>query len=177
MGWKKEEMFKNIINASTKNKEGKKKQPKKDLILRGGERVYVLFHMVITFPTSHVERSPLKAPASENTAPYQQKEKSKDENGLEKKKEERALYKNRINSADRDRREIEAAKKKDPILKRGEERVYVLDSMFITFPTCQAERLPLKAPASQNTAPHSTKEKFKDKSGLEKRRGESIVQI
>jgi len=76
MGWKKEEMFKNIINASTKNKEGKKKQPKKDLILRGGERVYVLFHMVITFPTSHVERSPLKAPALQNTdAPQQQKRK------------------------------------------------------------------------------------------------------
>ena len=37
--------------------------------------------------------------------------------------------------------------KKDPILERGG-RVYVLDSMFVTLPTCQVERSPLNALAS-----------------------------
>ena len=37
------------------------KQPKKDPILeRGGERVYVLAYMVVTFPTCHLEMSALK---------------------------------------------------------------------------------------------------------------------
>jgi len=36
------------------------------------ESVYVLRFMVVTFPTFHAERSPLKAPAKENTAPQQQ---------------------------------------------------------------------------------------------------------
>jgi len=56
-------LFKNRISAAQKE-EGKKKMPKKDPILkRGRERVYVLDCMVVTSPTSHVERLPLKAPA------------------------------------------------------------------------------------------------------------------
>jgi hypothetical protein len=47
--------------------------------------------------------------------------------------------------------------------------------MFVTFPTCQAERSPLKAPAEANTA-HSNKEKSNDKYWVEKKRGEGIVQ-
>jgi hypothetical protein len=52
----------------------------------------------------------------------------------------------------------------DPVLGRRE-RVYVLDSMVVTFPTCQVERSPLKALAPSNTAPHSNKKKSKDKMG------------
>ena len=37
--------------------------------------------------------------------------------------------------------------KKDPDLGEGGGRVYVLDCMVVTFPTCQAERSPLKAAA------------------------------
>jgi len=41
--------------------------------------------MVVTFPTCHVERSPLKAPADSNTAPQQQN-KFNDKNELKKKR-------------------------------------------------------------------------------------------
>jgi hypothetical protein len=46
--------------------EGKQKQPKEDRSWRGGgegKRVYVLYLMVVTFPTCHLERSLLKPPA------------------------------------------------------------------------------------------------------------------
>jgi hypothetical protein len=49
------------------------------------------------------------------------------------------------------KKEKRTCQKKDP--ERGGERVYVLAFMFVTFPTCQVERLPLKAPALLNTAP------------------------
>ena len=75
-----------------------------------------------------------------------------------KKKEERALFKNRISAATERRREIEAAKKKTRSW-RGRERVYVLPSMVVTFPTCQAERSPLKALAWVNTAPQQQQRK------------------
>ena len=54
-----------------------------------------------------------------------------------KKKEERALFKNRVSAATERRREIETGE--------GGERVYVLRSMFVTFPTCQVEISRLKA--------------------------------
>ena len=61
-------------------------------------------------------------------------------------------------------------------MKRGE-RVYVLCDMSVTFPTCQVERSPLKAPAPSNTAPHTaTKKSPRIKMGLKKKEGESIVQ-
>jgi hypothetical protein len=56
------------------------------------------------------------------------------------------LFKNRISAATERRRKIEAAKKRTD-LGDGGERVYVLYAMFVTFPTCQVERLPLKSPA------------------------------
>ena len=89
--------------------------------------------------------------AALNTAPHSNKEKSKDKNGFEN-KEERALFKNKISAATERRREIEDAKK-DPILERGGKRVYVLYCMVVTFPTCHAERSPLKTVARRNTAP------------------------
>ena len=66
----------------------------------------------------------MKAPARINTAPHSNnKEKSKDENGLEK-KEERALFKNRISAATilhvERRRKKETAKKR-PDLGEGKE--------------------------------------------------------
>ena len=74
---KKEEraLFKNRISAATENKEekGNRSSQKKDLILERGGRVYILYAMFVTFPTCHVERLPLKAPAPLNTAPQQQR--------------------------------------------------------------------------------------------------------
>ena len=66
-------------------------------------------------------------------------------------KEKRALFKNRISAAT-EREEEKRNKKREKKQKktrscRGEGRVYVLDSMVVTFPTCQAERSPLKAAA------------------------------
>ena len=75
-----------------------------------------------------------------------------------KKKEERALFKNRISAATERRREIETAKKR-PDLGERRRRVYVLDSMVVTFPTCQVERSPLKALALSNTAPQQQQRK------------------
>ena len=83
------------------------------------------------------------------------------------------MFKNRISAAT-ERRGKEAAKKR-PDLGEGGERVYVLQCMSVTSPTCQVQRSPLKAPAPLNTAPHSNKEKSKDKNGL-KKKGERIVQ-
>jgi hypothetical protein len=39
--------------------------------------------------------------------------------------------------------------------------VYLLCSMFVTAPTFQAERSPLKAPAKENTVHHRKKKKSK----------------
>jgi hypothetical protein len=102
--------------------------------------VYVLFNMVVTFPTCHVERSPLKAPAVLNTATHmqQQKEKSKDKNG---------------------RRKKETAKIRPDLREEGKTRVYVLACMFFTFSTCHLERSPLKSPAPENTAPQQQRTK------------------
>ena len=47
--------------------------------------------------------------------------------------------------------------------------MYVLRAMSVTCPTSQAERSPLKAAAYANTAPHSHKEKSKDKNGFGKK--------
>ena len=75
--------------------------------------MYVLPYMVVTFPTCHLERLPLKTLAELNTAPHSSnKEKSNNKNGVEKKKEERALFKNRISASTKGRREKEAAIKK-----------------------------------------------------------------
>ena len=63
------------------------------------------------------------------------------------------MFKNRISAATERRRGKEAAKKKTPILWRGWKREYVLPAMFVTFPTCQAERSLLKTAALKNTAP------------------------
>ena len=100
--------------------------------------------MFVTPPTSQVERSPLKSPAPLNTAPHNNKEKSKDKNGLEK-KEERALFKNIINASKKGRKEKRSCQKKTDI-EEGEKE-YVLAFMVVTFPTSHVERSLLKAPA------------------------------
>ena len=69
----------------------RKRQPinKRPDLGEGGERVNVLFAMRYTFPTCHLERSPLKALLWSNTAPHHNnKEKSKDKNGLKKNRRE-----------------------------------------------------------------------------------------
>ena len=64
MSWKKGrdiKLIKNKFSCSTK------KNKRIDLG-DGGEIVYLLSSMSVTFPTSHAEISPLKASFSENTA-------------------------------------------------------------------------------------------------------------
>ena len=108
--------------------------------------MYVLFAMFVTFPTSHVERLPLKATAPLNTAPQQQR-KVQGKKWVWKKRG--ALFENRISA------EKEAGKKKqpkkDPIVERGES-VYVRPYICVTSPTSQVERSRLKALAPSNTA-------------------------
>jgi hypothetical protein len=58
-----EKLFKNIISAQQHTGKGEKKLERKG----GGGRVNLLDVMTVTFPTSQVERSPLKAPAPANT--------------------------------------------------------------------------------------------------------------
>tara|TARA_B110000091_G_scaffold11280_1_gene10924 strand:+ start:22 stop:174 length:153 start_codon:yes stop_codon:yes gene_type:complete len=48
--------------------------------------------MVATFPTSQVDRSPLKAPAFANTAQHKQENKSKDKTGWKKGGKKRRKY-------------------------------------------------------------------------------------
>ena len=127
--------------------------PHKNIVL-----LLLLSNMVVTFPTCHVERSPLKAPAASNTVHHSSnKEKSNDKNGL-KKKEERALFKNRISAAMHMHRKkkwkIEEKTRSWRVVERGGRvYMYVLDPMCTTFPTCHLDRSPLKAPAPSNTAP------------------------
>ena len=79
MGWKKRgKNIKNrIISASAKKGRRKKETANKipDLVERGVERVYLLDSIIVTFPTCHLERSPLKAVAPANTAPHTEKSK------------------------------------------------------------------------------------------------------
>jgi hypothetical protein len=101
--------------------------------------------MLVTFPTCQVERSPLKASASRNTAPQQQQRKSPRVKMGWKKKEERALFKNKISAATERRRGNRSSQKETRSWRgRG---MYVLAYMVVTFPTCQVERSPLKSPA------------------------------
>jgi hypothetical protein len=102
--------------------------------------------MVVTFPTCQEERSSLKATAPLNTAPHNNKEKPKGIKMGLKKKEERALFKNRISACHRKKKGNRSSQKKTRSW-RGGKRVYVLACMFVTFPTCHLERSRLKATA------------------------------
>ena len=66
-------LFNNRISAATKKRREIEAAKNRPDLGEGGERVYVLAAMSVTFPTCHVERSPLKSPASLNTAPQQQR--------------------------------------------------------------------------------------------------------
>jgi hypothetical protein len=82
-------MGSNIISRHKRKKDGKKRNTKKRPDLgEGRERAHVLFCMFVTFPTSHVERSPLKEPAYSNTAPQQQQRKVQGQKWVEKKRGE-----------------------------------------------------------------------------------------
>ena len=65
-----ERLYKNIISAGAKGKREKDAAEKDPILERRGERVYVLFAMFVTSPTSHAERSPLKSTAPLSTAPH-----------------------------------------------------------------------------------------------------------
>ena len=93
-------MIKNRISAATERRKEIEAAKQRPDLGEGEERVYVLLYMSVTFPTSHVERSQLKSPAYINTAPQKS---FKDKNGL-KKKEERALLKNRISAPQKEKK-------------------------------------------------------------------------
>ena len=129
----------------TQKKEDGKKEAAKQIhvariILETG-KVYVLYLMIVTFPTSHVEISPLKSVAKRNTAPQQQQRKSNDN------KKRRTLFQNKISATQR------KSTQKKLAFGEGKKRMYVLCSMVVTFPTSHEERSLLKAGASLNTAP------------------------
>ena len=65
---------------------------------KGEKRVYVLASMVVTSPTCHAEISPLKFPALWNTAPHTATSKKSPKKKWVEKKEERALFKNKISA-------------------------------------------------------------------------------
>jgi len=88
-------MYTKIESVPGTREERKRRTTQKRPNLEEGKRDYVLDCMIVTCPTCQAERSPLKAPALLNTAPHSNKEKSKDKNGLKKKKE-RAMFKNII---------------------------------------------------------------------------------
>jgi hypothetical protein len=108
MGWKKKQeraLFKNRISAATERRREIEAAKKETGSWREGGRVYVLYCMVVTFPTCQAERSPLKATARSNTAHSNKKKRPTLKMGW-KKKEERALFKNRISAATERRKEI-----------------------------------------------------------------------
>ena len=79
-------------------------------------------------------------------------------------KKKRALFKNRISaSAKKEEEKQKTETNKKTRSWRGEAKIYVLFAMFITLPTCQVERSPLKAPAPRNTAPHENTMSWKKK--------------
>jgi hypothetical protein len=91
---------------------------------------------------------------------------------LEKNKRREHCSKIEIVLPQKEEGEIEATKKRPDLGEGG--RVYVLCSMFVTFPTCQAERLPLKARAALNTAPQQQRKVRMIKMG-EKKKGERAL--
>ena len=133
MGWKKKAeraLFKNRMSAATERRRGKRSSLKKTQSFgEGGGRVYVLDLMSVTFPTCHLERSPLKAPLKANTVPHRNRE----------------CLKNRISASTKKKGKRNSQKRFD--LEEGKKRVYILASMVVTSPTCHLERSPLKAPA------------------------------
>jgi hypothetical protein len=76
---------------------------------------------------------------------------------LEKNKRREHCSKIEIVLPQKEEGEIEATKKRPDLGEGG--RVYVLRSMFVTFPTCQVERSRLKAAAPSNTAPQQQQRK------------------
>jgi hypothetical protein len=154
--------------------EKKKSTQKKDPTLEREERVYVLDCMRVTFPTCHLERSPLKARAFQNTAPHSNKEKSKRKMGR-KNKEERALFKNGISAAT-ERRKKGATKKRPD---RGEggaknERTVTHERHFPDLPCGEITIEGTSILKHCTTA--TTNKSPMIKMGVDKKRGEKIIQ-
>jgi hypothetical protein len=157
---KKEErkLFKNRISAAQKRK-------KSDPILRRVEgkcgNVRTVIH-VRHFPNLPCGEITIEGNSTVKHCTTATKKSPRKKNGFGK-KEERALFENRISA------EKEAGKKKqpkrDPIVERGES-VYVRAYICVTSPTSQVERSRLKALAPSNTA-RGNKEKSKHKNGFE----------
>jgi biopolymer transport protein ExbD len=169
-------------SAYTKKKEKRKKRSPQNKTQSGERargtatcRVYLLCCMFVTAPTFQVERSPLKAPAEENTVHHRKKKKSKIiiRVGVEEKERRENMdqhYKTSVYTKKKEKR-----KKRSPQNKtqsgeraRGTARVYLLCCMFVTAPTFQAERSPLKAPAEENTVHHRGKKRKSNKEREEK---------
>ena len=118
-------MFKNRISTDTERRREKKQRTKRPDLGEGGKRVYVLPYMVVTFPTCHLERLPLKTLAELNTAPHSNKEKSMDKNGIGKKRREHCIKIELVPNTKGRRR---SSQKKTPILleRRGEKSVLTI---------------------------------------------------
>ena len=138
---------------------GKKKQPKKDPILeREGKSVRTCMH------GRHFPDLPFGEIAIEGTSFTKHcitataKKSPRIKIGLKKKgREHCSTIELVLPHATERRRGKEAAKKKTRSW-RGE-KVYVLEVMVVTFPTCQVEISPLKALARVNTAPQQQQRK------------------
>ena len=83
--------------------------------------VNVLVSMIVTFPTSHLERSQLKATAPLNTA-HSNKEKSKDKNGLKKKEEHCSKIELVLPQKEEGKQKQSHKKRPDVLLERGGEK-------------------------------------------------------
>ena len=103
--------------------------------------MYVLNSMFVTFPTSHVERSPLKAAAPANTAPHIATTKKRPMIKWLKKREGESSVQKQNQRCKKEEKKETAKKKTRSWRRRG--RVHVLLSMVFTCPTSQAEMFAL----------------------------------
>ena len=76
----------------------------------------------------------MKAPAPSNTAPQQQRKVQRYKKGVEKKEEERALFKNRISANTKGKKGKTKQPKKDLILERGGKRTVLYKRHFPDLP-------------------------------------------
>jgi hypothetical protein len=90
-----------------------------------------------------VERSPLKSLACLNTAPHNNQEKSKDKNGLKKKRRREHCSKIKLVLPQKKKKGKRNSQKRFDLGER-KKRVYVLPFMVVTFPTSHAEMFALK---------------------------------
>ena len=152
-------MFKNRISAATERTREKEPARNRPDLGEGGKSVRTLLHVC------HFPDLPRGEITIEGTSIFKHcttaatKKSPRIKMGWKKKRREHCSTIELV-QAQKEEGKIETATIKDKM------RLYILACMVVTFPTCHLERSPLKSPAYINTAPHSNKEKSKDKNGL-----------